>query len=132
MLLAALLTACTGKSADSTPLVVATPTIAFVSPHDGDTVGIGDLPLSIVVNDFLLSDPAKHNDGEPAGYMQIDWTDGTTPQSMQTGSTTPTISLPTAGSWTITADLYFTDGDGMSESFTDFVPATITVNAQPG
>jgi len=128
MLLIASLLACTGSSDDSA--VTPTPTVAFVSPHDGDTVAAGDVPLSITVTDFLLTDPAKHNEGEPEGYLQVDWTDGTTPDSVQTASTTPTITIATAGSWTLTADLFFEDGDGMDESFDDFVPASITITVE--
>lgn len=126
MVLTALL-ACAGAG-DST--TTDTPTVAFVSPADGDTVAKGDIPLSIAVDHFLLVDPAKHNDGEPEGYLQVDWTDGTTTDSVQTDSTTPTITLATAGSWTLTADLHFADGDGMDESFDDFVPASITITVQ--
>ena len=41
-----------------------------------------------------------------------------------------TITITTAGSWTLTADLYFADGDGMDESFDDFVPASVTITVQ--
>lgn len=124
MLLLASLIACTGAS-DSTE--TPTPTVTFVSPHEGDSFPAGDIGLSIAVDGFLLSDPAKHNDGEPTGYLQVDWTDGTTSDSLQTGSTTPTIRIDTAGSWTLTAGLYFADGDGMDEEFADFVPATVGI-----
>lgn len=124
------LSACTGgkDSGEDVP----TPTVAFVSPLDAETVGVGDLPLSIAVANFDLTDLAKHNEGEPTGYLQVDWTDGTTSDSVQTGSTNPTINIPATGTWTLKADLYFSDGDQISEQFSDFVPATITVSAQPG
>lgn len=129
MLLLAALIACTGSdSGDSA--TAATPTVEFVSPADDATVPVGDVALSIAVENFLLTDPAKHNEGEPEGYLQVDWTDGTTPDSVQTASTTPTISIATAGSWTLTADLFFADGDGMDESFDDFVPASITITVE--
>ncbi|MSP54314.1 MAG: hypothetical protein EXR69_01705 [Myxococcales bacterium] len=122
-------TACTGGG-DSGDL--AAPNAVFVAPLDGETVGVGDLALSISVSNFDLSDPAKHNDGEPTGYLQVDWTDGTTSESVRTGSTNPTINIPGTGTWTLTADLYFADGDHISEVFPDFVPATISISAQPG
>ena len=129
MLFLAALLACTGKDAgdSATP---ATPTVQFVSPSDGDTVPAGDIALSIAVENFLLTDPAKHNEGEPEGYLQVDWADGDDSSSIQTGETTPTISITTAGTWTLTADLYFADGDGMDESFDDFVPASITITVE--
>ena len=129
MFILAILAACSGaEKGDSA--TAATPTVEFVSPADGATVPVGDVALSIAVTNFLLTDPAKHNDGEPEGYLQVDWSDGTTPDSVQTASTTPTIRIATAGSWTLTAGLYFADGDGMDESFDDFVPASITITVE--
>lgn len=128
MFLLATLSACTGATEDSTE--AETPTVEFISPADGDTVTAGDIALSIAVEHFLLTDPAKHNEGEPEGYLQVDWTDGTTSASLETGSTTSTITIATAGSWTLTADLRFADGDGMDEEFGDFEPASIAITVE--
>lgn len=124
MLLSFALLACTGHG-DSA--ATETPTVEILSPTDGETVPSGDVALSIAVNHFLLSDPAKHNEGEPEGYLHVAWTDGATSGELDTGSTTPSISIATAGDWTITADLRFADGDGMDEAFSDFVPATVGI-----
>ena len=108
----------------------ATPTVSFVSPADGDTVAAGDLALSIAVGHFVLEDPAKHDDGAAEGYLVVTWTDGSNGDSVQTGSTTPTIPIATAGAWTLTADLRFADGDELSERFDDFAPASIAIAVQ--
>lgn len=125
MLILASLIACTGPSdSAATP----TPTVSFVSPHEGDQFVTGaPIALSIAVDNFLLSDPAKHNEGEPEGYLHLSWTDGATSDSLDTGSTTPSIQIDTAHDWTLTADLRFADGDGMDEVFSDFVPATVGI-----
>jgi hypothetical protein len=113
---------------DSVPLE--TPTVSFLEPADDATVAVGDLNLSIVVEHFALHDPAKHNEGEPEGFVRVEWTDGTASDQLDTGSTTPTIDLPSAGSWTITASLYYSDGDEITEQFPDYAPAEVTVTAK--
>ncbi len=114
-----------GADADAT-----TPTVSFVSPKEGDTVPAGALSLSIAVDHFVLEDPAKHNDGEPEGYLVVTWTEGSNGDSVQTGSTTPTLTIATPGAWTLTADLRFADGDELSERFDDFAPASIAITVQ--
>ena len=106
-----------------------TPTVSFLEPADDATVPVGALQLSIVVEHFVLHDPAKHNEGEPEGFVRVEWTNGTASESVDTGSTTPTIDLASAGNWTITAELYYADGDEITEQFPDSVPAEVTVTA---
>ncbi len=129
MFLFVALSACAG-STDAESAEAETPTVAFVSPHDGDTVPAGEIAVSIAIGHFLLADPSKHTEGEAEGYLQVDWTDGTGSDSVQTGETTPTLSIATPGSWTLTADLIFADGDGMDEAFPDFAPASITITVE--
>lgn len=124
MLLSFVFLACTGPGDSAT---AETPTVAFLSPAEGESFPTGDVALSIAVNHFLLSDPAKHNEGEPEGYLHVSWTDGTTSDELDTGSTTPSLTIDTAGDWTVTADLRFADGDGMDEAFSDFTPATVGI-----
>jgi hypothetical protein len=107
-----------------------TPTISFLEPADDAKVAVGDLPLSMVVDHFVLHDPAKHNEGEPEGFVRLEWSNGTASDDLDTGSTTPTIEIPSAGSWTVTAELYFADGDEITEDFPDYVPAQVTVTAK--
>jgi hypothetical protein len=119
------LAACTSSKDDSaTP---ATPTIEFLSPSEGDSVALGKLELSLVVEHFTLQDVAKHNEGQPEGYIEVGWTDGTTSDELTTGSTTPTIEILTAGAWTITGELYFADGDEVTEEFPDAVSAEVSI-----
>ena len=106
------------------------PTISFLEPADDAKVAVGDVQLSIVVDSFTLHDPAKHNEGQPEGYIEVGWSNGTASDELETGSTTPTIEIPAAGSWTITAELYFADGDEITEDFPDYVPAQVTVTAK--
>lgn len=124
MLLSFALLGCTGP-ADSAG--TETPTVEILSPAEGESVPVGQVALSIAVNHFLLTDPAKHNEGEPEGYLHLSWTDGATSDELDTSSTTPSISIATSGDWSITADLRFADGDGMDETFSDFVPATVGI-----
>jgi hypothetical protein len=107
-----------------------TPTISFLEPAEDAAVPVGDLQLSLVVDHFMLHDPAKHNEGEPEGFVRVEWTDGTASDELDTGSTTPTIDIASAGTWTITAELYFADGDEITEDFPDYVPAELTVTAK--
>src|SRR6188472_4110798 len=107
-----------------------TPTISFLEPADDAKVAVGDLQLSVVVDHFVLHDPAKHNEGEPEGFIRLEWSNGTASDDLDTGSTTPTIKIPSAGSWTVAAELYFADGDAITEDFPDYVPAQVTVNAK--
>ena len=126
MLLLTLL-ACDGGQ-DSVALE--TPTVSFLSPADDASVSVGALPLSMVVEHFALHDPAKHNEGEPEGFVRVAWTDGTASETLDTGSTTPTIDIASAGTWTITAALYYADGDEIAEQFPDYEPAEVTVTAK--
>lgn len=106
-----------------------TPTATWVSPREGDTVEAGDVPLSIAVEHFLLVDPAKHEDDAPEGTLRVSWTDGTTADSLDTASTTPTILLASAGTWTLAATLILADGDEVTEAFPEFAPAVIEITA---
>jgi hypothetical protein len=107
-----------------------TPTISFLEPADKAKVAVGDVQLSIVVDYFTLHDPAKHNEGQPEGYIELTWSNGTASDTLDTGSTTPTINIPSAGTWTITGALYYADGDEITEQFADYVPAEVTVTAK--
>lgn len=124
MLLSFALLACTGHG-DSA--ATETPTVEILSPTEGETVPTGNVALSIAVNHFLLSDPAKHNEGEPEGYLYVRWTDGSSLVEIGTASTTPSIAIDAAGDWTITAGLRFADGDDIDEVFSDFVPDTVEI-----
>lgn len=98
------LLACSGETESE---AVPAATLAWLTPADGDTVTAGDVSCSLVADGFTLSDPAKHNDGVPVGYIEISVDDEVV---LQTGTTTPTISLD-AGEHTLSAQLFLADGD---------------------
>lgn len=104
--LALLALACTGdkdSAADTGPQ----PAVTFLDPLDGGTVTAGDVQLSLIVENFTLTDPAKHNEGTPEGYLSITVDGG---EVVQTASTQITITLA-AGAHTVGAGLFYADGD---------------------
>jgi hypothetical protein len=119
-MLVALLLACSTASStdsadtgDSAEALIPPPTIAWLSPSEGDTVAADTaLPCSVVVDAFTLVDPAKHNEGAPTGYVQVA-VDGQV--LFQTGSTTFEVTL--AGSeapHVLDAALFYDDGDAIA------------------
>lgn len=118
-LLAGLL-ACTGGEPHDT---AAASTISFLEPVDGDMVSAGDVAVSVLVEGFSLHAPAKHNEGEPEGYITVT-VDGA--EVLTTAETQFTVTLADAGSHTIGAELTFADGDPLSPA----VSAEITVTVQ--
>ena len=103
-----LLAACTGgKDSDSAAALVPASTVQWVTPSDGASVAAGDVACSIAADNFTLSDPAKHNEGTPVGYISVS-VDGVEVQ--KSGTTTPTVTLG-AGSHSLMAQLFSADGD---------------------
>ena len=82
-------------------------TLEWVSPRDGDTTAAGDVACSVAANGFTLSDPAKHNEGQPIGYIEVRIDDAVV---LQTGATTFALSLE-PGNHTLSAQLFLDDGD---------------------
>ncbi len=108
MFLLPLLWACSGEAVDDT--AGEAPTIDFLQPTDGATVAAGDVSVSLVVDDFTLQDPAKHNEGAPEGYVAVS-VDGA--EVLTTGDTQFTLTLDEVGAHTLTAELRYTDGDAL-------------------
>lgn len=106
MLLALVLAACT-TTEDSAKEEVAPPTLSWVDPTDGGTVIAGDNTCSVAVSEFMLEEPAKHSDGEAAGYLAV-YVDGA--EALQTGSTSFSLTLA-AGTHELAAHLLYEDGD---------------------
>jgi hypothetical protein len=130
-----------GKDTDDCPSpVVEPPRIEWLTPKDGGAVTAGNVEASIVVDHFMLVDPAKHNDGEPTGFVEISL-DGTKLKNV--GETTFSVSIP-KGPHELTAKLFYEDGDAVtatadrvcSEDETDpdcvEVASTISVTAKLG
>ncbi|MDP2314202.1 MAG: hypothetical protein Q8P41_14965 [Pseudomonadota bacterium] len=118
-MLLALLLACSGAKDDTGE---AASSITFLSPAAGATVPAGDVSVSVVVENFVLVSPAKHNEGEAEGYIAVS-VDGA--EVLQTGDTQFTVTLA-AGAHTLGAELYYTDGDALDPA----VSAEITVTAE--
>ena len=128
MLISLLLVACAGSS-DTGEAEAETPIVSFVSPTEGATVTAGDVDVSIAVEHFMLVDLAKHNEGEPEGYISFTYTQGDTSETVESSETTLTAPLE-VGTATLTVDLYFEDGDQIGEEFADFEPVSITVTVE--
>ena len=98
------LIACSGEEVEEP---VTAPTVQWLSPADGATIAAGTTAASVVVDDFTLESPAKHNEGAPIGYLAIS-IDGT--EVLTTGETTFDLTMD-PGAYTLEAALYFVDGD---------------------
>jgi hypothetical protein len=89
---------------------VTTASITFVDPVDGDSVEVGAQSVSVLVEGFTLESAAKHNEGEPAGYLAITL-DGE--EVLQTASTVFEVTFTEPGSVTLGAELFYADGDAL-------------------
>ena len=92
----------------------AAPSLSFLSPEDGAQVVAGDVQLSLLVEGFALEDPAKHNEGEPEGFLRLA-VNGT--DTLDTAQTTPTLTLA-AGATILDAELLYSDGDSLEPAVT--------------
>lgn len=106
------------------------PTVSFLSPAEDASVAAGDVSVSIVVDDFVLTGPADearvayppsvplwllvntaeaHNEeGMPAGYAELALDGVVVAQLSETQDTLPAVA---AGEHDLTATLFFADGD---------------------
>lgn len=105
------LLACSGskdESAESVP----PPSLTWLSPAEGDTLAAGDVTASVVIDNFSLREPAKHNSGAAAGYVRIT-VDGA--EVLLTGQTSFTLTLA-SGNHTLGGQLFYEDGDEVMAS----------------
>lgn len=119
MLLFSILAACSGTPEDT---ATEPATIDFLSPADGATVAVGDVPVSLVVDGFSLV-AAKHNEGVAEGYIAFS-VDGA--EVLQSSEAQFTVAIDTAGEHTLRAELFYTDGDALEPA----VAAEVTVTAE--
>lgn len=127
MLSLLLFLACTSKADESGGSE--DPTVSFLAPEDGATVGSA-VEVSVVVENFVLSDAGLHNDeGETAsGFITFAWDDGGAQITESTASTQATLSINSTGEHSITATLFYDDGDAVEPE----ASATVTVTVSPG
>lgn len=120
MFILPLLLACTGAPHEETGEGV---TLSFLAPEDGAVVPVGDVDVSVIVEGFTLTSPAKHNEGAPEGYILVTL-DGA--EVDQVGDTQFVVTLDAAGAHTIGAALRYADGDALDPA----VSAEISVTAE--
>lgn len=108
----------TTETKDTGPL----PTLTFLDPIDGDTVPVGEKTVSVIVENFALVDPAKHNEGEAEGYITVRL-NGT--EVLQTGATQFPVTFDTAGSATLEGELFFSDGDALDPAVVTSISLTV-------
>jgi hypothetical protein len=121
LLLSLFLTACSG-TVDDTAEAEAAPTIAFLSPADGEMVVAGDVSVSVIVENFALEAPAKHNEGEAEGYIRVT-VDGA--EVLTTAETQFIVTLDPTPEHTIGAELLFADGDELEPAVSAEIGVTI-------
>ena len=83
----------------------------------GDRLKLTDkepVQLSLLVEGFALVDPAKHNEGQPEGFLRLAVNGADT---LDTAQTTPTLSLA-AGATILDAELLYSDGDSLEPAVT--------------
>jgi hypothetical protein len=97
-------------------------TVTFLVPTEGEAYPTGDLQISLVVENFNLVSP-EHNEGEAEGYVEVTLDNG---EPLQTASTTPSVSLDEAGEHTLSAVLFYTDGDAVEPE----ASATVSFTAE--
>jgi hypothetical protein len=85
------------------------PTVTWLVPSEGDTVAVGDVSCSLIVEEFSMVSPTFHSMGAPTGYLELS-VDGN--MALQTGDTTPILTLE-AGDHELSAELHYTDGDAV-------------------
>lgn len=108
MLLSLLLLACHGDKHSEEE--EASATVQFLVPLAGEEVPVGDASFAVVVENFSLVDPAKHNEGTASGYIQVRL-DGS--DVLQSSTTNFTVTVGAAGDHTVEAELYYEDGDAL-------------------
>lgn len=85
------------------------PSIEFLTPEDGDTVTAGPVSVTLIVENFVLADIAKHGgEGETAtGTIEVTVDGGVV---LETGETNFDVELA-AGDVLLAAELLYADGD---------------------
>lgn len=96
------------------------PTVAFLAPADGELVVLGERTASLVVEGFTLAEVERHNEGTPEGFVRLSL-DGET--VIESGLTQLPYTLTDTGPHTLTAELFYSDGDALEPA----VSATVAI-----
>lgn len=121
LLVSLFLTACSG-TVDDTAEAKAAPTIAFLSPADGEMVVAGDVSVSVIVENFALEAPAKHSEGEAEGYIRVTVDGAEVPTTAETQFI---VTLDPTPEHTIGVELLFADGDEIEPAVSAEIGVTI-------
>lgn len=144
-----LLVALAGCGNADTDVVVYHPALSFLAPVDASTVPAGDVSVSILVDEFVLTAPetahmepvsepfllrlvvpsadAHNAEGTPAGYCELSL-DGTVVTQMS--ATQFTLPAVAAGAHTLSGELFFADGDALDEAFDAAVITSVAFTAE--
>ncbi len=89
--------------------VAEAPAVDWLAPAEGADV-LPEVDCSLVVTDFTFVDLAKHGEGEASGFLRVRVDDV---DAGDFDSTTFTLSALATGAHTLSAQLYYEDGDAV-------------------
>jgi hypothetical protein len=119
MLIMLMALGCTHKDHHDDSVAEATATVSFLVPIDDEQIVLGDNTASLLVEGFTLVDVERHNEGTPEGFVRLSL-DGV--MVVESGLTQLPYTLTEAGEHTLTAELFYSDGDALEPP----VSATVT------
>ena len=119
MLIMLLALGCAHKDHHEDSAAEATATVSFLVPLDEELVVLGDNTASLLVEGFTLVDVQRHNEGTPEGFVRLSL-DGVT--VVESGLTQLPYTLTETGAHTLTAELFYSDGDALEPA----VSASVT------
>ena len=110
MLIMLVVLACAHKDHHDDSAAEATATVSFLAPLDDELVVLGDNSASLLVEGFTLVDVERHNEGTPEGFVRLSL-DGV--MVAESGLTQLPYTLTETGEHTLTAELFYSDGDAL-------------------
>jgi hypothetical protein len=101
------------------------PGLEFLVPAEGDTVSVGSgsfaISVAVVVENFTLISAAKHSEGVAEGYIELSLDDTVIGQIFETNFT---VDLGSAGTHSLSGELFYEDGDELEPPVTASVSFT--------
>ena len=110
MLIMLVALACAHKAHHDDSAAEATASVSFLAPLDEELVVLGDNSASLLVEGFTLVDVERHNEGTPEGFVRLSL-DGV--MVAESGLTQLPYTLTETGEHTLTAELFYSDGDAL-------------------